>query len=129
MGGAHRSAWPFGIIKRMEHSGIKLMIHSTLWALGVVLMLLGITWLMFLGLGLIMLASLFSSERRTGRRRLVAFLFYAVAAAAILFRDLHAGVAFAQEALPWWFWIVIIGVGLWGILSELGRWRKSRGLT
>jgi hypothetical protein len=113
----------------MEHSSIKLMIHSTLWAVGVVLMLLGITWLMFLGLGLIMLASLFSSERRTGRRRLVAFLFYAVAAAAILFRDLNAGVAFAQEALPWWFWIVIIGVGLWGILSELGRWRKSRGLT
>jgi hypothetical protein len=110
----------------MEHSGIKLMIHSTLWALGVVLMLLGITWLMFLGLGLIMLASFFSSQRRPGGRRLAVFLMYALAAVAILFRDLHAGVAFTQEALPWWFGIVILGVGLWAVLSELSRWRRSR---
>ena len=102
----------------MENSGTKLVIHSTLWAVAVVLMLLGITWLMFLGLSLIMLASFFSSRRRTGGRGLAAFLIAAVAAAAVLFRDLHAGVAFAQEAQPWWFWILIIGVGLWAILSE-----------
>jgi hypothetical protein len=113
----------------MEHSGTKLVIHSTLWALGVVLMLLGITWLMFLGLSLIMLASFFSSQRRTGGRGLAAFLICAAAAAAILFRDLHAGVAFAQEARPWWFWILILGAGLGGILSEFRRWQADRRLT
>jgi len=53
----------------MEIHSTKLVIYSTLVALGVILMLLGISWLMFLGIALIMLSAHFSS-RKAGRRLL-----------------------------------------------------------
>ena len=50
-----------GIIARMENPSSRLVVYVTLMTLGVVLMLLGISWLMFLGLALIMLGTFTSA--------------------------------------------------------------------
>jgi hypothetical protein len=43
----------------MENSSTRLLIYVMLMTLGVVLMLVGISWLMFLGLALVMLSTFF----------------------------------------------------------------------
>jgi hypothetical protein len=105
----------------MENPTTRLIVYSTLMTLGVVLMLVGISWLMFLGLALVMLAELLS----TGRRGLRGFLVYAAVAIAILLRDMHDGVAFAQSPKPLWFWIALGCAWLWAIASEFQRWRTG----
>jgi hypothetical protein len=109
----------------MENPTTRLIVYSTLMTLGVVLMLLGISWLMFLGLALVMLAEFLSSRRRGLR----GFLLWAAAAIAILLRDLHNGNAFVQGPKPLLLGIVLGGVWLWAVASEFQRWRtggKSR---
>jgi hypothetical protein len=118
-------------MERMEKSSTRLVIYSTLWILGVALMLLGITWLMFLGLTLIMLAESFSHRYRARDRtfRVVTVCIFGAITVRFLIRDLHRGVAFVLNAQPLWFWIALLGVWLWAVLSEFHQWRKSRVST
>jgi hypothetical protein len=108
----------------MDNSKTRLLIYSMLMTLGVILILLGISWLMFLGAALIVLAAFFSSKQKAGSRRLMGFLLYAAGAVVFLFWDMHDGYAFAQKKPPIWAWVLIIGAGLGGIISEFWRWRK-----
>jgi hypothetical protein len=113
----------------MKNGSTRLVIYSTLMTLGVVLMLLGISWLMFLGLALIMLAAFFSSKQQDGGRRLAGFLLYAGGAVAFLVWDLRDGDAFVQKSPPVWFWTALAVAWTWGIVSEFHWWRKNRSVT
>jgi hypothetical protein len=105
----------------MENPTTRLIVYSTLMTLGIVLMLLGIFWLMFLGLALVMLAEFLSSRNRGLR----GFLVCAAAAIAILLRDMHNGTAFVQGPNSFLFWIALGGVWLWAVASEFQRWRTG----
>jgi hypothetical protein len=111
----------------MEDSSTRLVISTTLMTLGIVLMLLGISWLVFLGLALIMLSGLFPSQKADSRG-LVAFMIYAAGALMFLILDLHDGDAFVQETQPLWFRIAMVGTWFWSVISEFRRWRK-KGLS
>jgi hypothetical protein len=112
----------------MEIPSTKLVIYSALTALGVILMLVGISWLTFLGLALMMLAAHFASHK-VGGAGLAAFVLCAASAILFLFSDMHRGTAFAPKPQPLWFWIVVIGAGGLGILDQFRRWRRGRSLT
>ena len=120
------------MITRMKDSSSRLVIYSTLMTLGVALMLLGPSWLMFLGLALIMLAAFFSSKQRDSGSlmgSLRAFLLYAAGAVVFLVLDLRYGEPFAQKAPPHWYWIALAVVWMWGLASEFRCWRKNRTMT
>ncbi len=112
----------------LKERSTKLVIYSALVALGVILMLLGVSWLTFLGLALMMLAPHFSS-RKVGGAALAAFLFPAACAVAFLFVEMHRGAAFTTTPRPLWFWILVVGAGMWAITGQFWRWRKDRTLT
>jgi hypothetical protein len=106
----------------MENSGTRLVVYVTLMTLGVVLMVLSIGWLMFLGLALITLAEFLVFQKTT--RSLRAFLTCAVGAVVILILDSRDGDAFVQGSRPIWFYVLLVGVGIWGIISAFQKWRK-----
>ena len=106
---------------------MRLVVYATLMTLGVILMLLGISWLMFLGLALIMLAT-YSFSQKQASGRVGTFLFLSAAAVFVLISDLHDGDAFVQKTRPLWFWIVLAGAWLFGIISEFRRYQKSKSL-
>ena len=113
----------------MSRSTINLMIYSVLVTLGVMLMALGVTWLMFLGVALTLLASFFSTQYPGGIRRFFGFLLYSIFAIVILILDSQAGDAFAHQWQPGWWWIVLAVIWLWCIISEFRGRRRSQTLT
>jgi hypothetical protein len=94
-------------------------------------MLIGPAWLMFLGIALVALSE-FVSQRKSSDQRKYGFGLLGRFAAYILlslFLDFRAGEAFTQKPNPFWFWIFIGVIWFWGVVSEVGRWRRSRILT
>ena len=110
----------------MSRSTINLVIYSVLVTLGIVLMALGVTWLMFLGVALALLASFFSTQDPPGIRRFFGFLLYSIFAIVILLRDSHAGDTFAHQWQPSWWWIVLAAIWLYCIISEFRGRREAR---
>jgi len=114
----------------MKNPSTRLLICSTLFTLGVVLMLLGIFWLMLLGLALMALAALLPLQHQpAGGWMLAGFLIFVVNAITSLFLGLHHGDAFIQEARPFWFWVLMGGTWLLVVIGELQQWRRSRRST
>lgn len=113
-----------GRITRMEDSNTKLVIGLTLWTVGVVLILLGIDWLMFLGLALTTLSIFFSSQK-SDDRTLVSFLITIALAFGFLILDSRDGVAFTQKTYPLWLWIAMVGLWVGGIIEESRKRPKS----
>ena len=110
----------------MSRSTINLVIYSVLVTLGIVLMALGVTWLMFLGVALGLLASFFSFQYPAGIRRFFGFLLYSIFAVVILVLDSQAGDAFAHRWQPAWWWIVLAAIWLYCIISEFRGRRDAR---
>ena len=111
----------------MKNPSNRLLVYSALMTLGVILMLIGISWLMFFGLALNVLATYsFPQKRARGGIRL--FLFLSGAAVFLLISDLHDGDSFVQKTRPLWFWVVLAGAWLFGIISEFRRYQKSKSL-
>jgi hypothetical protein len=113
----------------MKNAGTRLVICSTLMTLSFLLILFGSTWMEFLGLGFISLALYFSSQQLPGGWSIASFLLCVAGAGAILDIDLNDRTAFAPRTHALWFWIAVVGIWLWRIISEFRWWRKSRGLT
>src|SRR6266478_6027670 len=97
----------------MESSWTRFVICATLITLAVVLMLLGIFWVMVLGLALITLSAVFSSRHPQVRIiQTAAFLLFSVTAIGLLLASLHSGDAFVQKTRPLWFWILTVVIWL-----------------
>lgn len=107
----------------MKNSGSRLLVHLTLMTLGAVLMLVGIAWLMLLGLALVQLGTFLSAQKpRSGS--LAVFLMSALSAIVFLILDLGHGEAFVQKTRPLWFWIGVVGAWGWANITEFLKWRK-----
>jgi hypothetical protein len=114
---------------RMKNPDTRLMIYSTLMTVGVALMLIGITWLMFFGIALVVLAAYFSSQRWTGSRHVVAFIVCAAVTVIEFVRQLDHKDVFAKQNVPLWLWITLGVIWLWAVLGEFYKWRKTRSTT
>ena len=110
----------------MRNPNLRLIIYAALMTVGVALMLLGITWLMFFGVALIVLAAYFSSRPWVSARHGVGFVVILAAAVDTLVRHSHQGDAFARETMPLWFWVSMIVLWLWAVLSEFHKsWKNG----
>lgn len=110
-------------ITRMEKSSTRLVVYITLITLSCVLMSLGIFWLGYLGLALLMLAG-FAASQKPDSSFLVGFLVFSVIAVGSLIWDLHESVAFVQKTRPLWFFIGIGFVWILSVIIEFWRWHK-----
>ncbi len=109
----------------MKNSSTRFATLSLLMTIGVVLMLIGITWLLFLGLTLIGLASyFFTQDHQVGGYRHKILLFIAACAFVFLLLALIDGDAFVRQPQP--MWISMSAVWLWTIVCEFRRWQKNR---
>src|SRR5436305_10552306 len=103
----------------MESSWTRLVVCATLITLGVVLMLLGIFWVMVLGLALITLSAVFSSREPQVRSiQTAAFLLFSLTAIGSLLGSLHNGDAFVQKTRLLWFWVLMVTIWLGTVTSE-----------
>jgi hypothetical protein len=105
----------------------RLAIFVSLLTLGAVLMLTGVGWLTFLGLALVSLTEFFVSEK-SYKGRLSSYLFCVGATILILIAELCEGEAFVPKARPLWFWILVVGLWAWGIVTQFRKWQKRREL-
>jgi len=111
----------------MRHPATRFLICSTLLTLGCGLTLLGVAWLMFLGLALMALGALIPLlSQRVGRLLLASFLIFAALAVVQLSSDLRHERAFIQERPPLVIQVVLIGGWLGAIVGEVRHWWKSR---
>lgn len=111
----------------MKSSGTRFAILCLLVTTGTGLMLIGITWLLFLGLTLILLASSsFTQQHQIAGYRHKVFIFPGACAFVFFLLALIDGDAFVQQPRAKWFWILMSAVWLWAIAREFRRWSKNR---
>ena len=115
---------PISNISHMENSSCRFVVYLLLMTLGCVLMLLGISWLMFLGLALIQLGP-FVVTQKPGISNLASFLMFAVSAVVFFILDLIHGDAFVQNARPLWFWVTVVAAWICAIITGFLKWRKA----
>ena len=116
-------------VMRMLIPHLRLLIESMMLTLGVVLILWSVSWLEFVGLGLISLSLWFSFQQRIGGKYLVTVVICNAFGFVFLMWGLLDGSAVAGKARPLWFCIVITAFWLWRITSEVYRWRNHQCLT
>ena len=112
----------------MEHSCTRLVIFSTLITLGVILVLLGFSWLTCLEITLTLLATFFSSRRRADGSTLALFVLFAAGAVVSLLSEMGEGEAPSKRLEPLWFCTGVTAGGLWVIVMEARSWWKQRAL-
>jgi hypothetical protein len=111
----------------MKSSGTRFAILCLLVTIGTGLMLIGITWLLFLGVALILLASSsFTQQHQIAGYRQMDFIFPGICAFVFLLLALIDGDAFVQQPRPRWFWILMSAVWFLAIAREFRRWSKNR---
>jgi hypothetical protein len=108
---------------------LRLLIESMMLTLGVVLILWSVSWLEFVGLGLISLSLWFSFQQRIGGKYLVTVVICTAFGFVFLMWGLLDGSAVAGTARPLWFCLIITAFWLWRITSEVYRWRNNTCLT
>jgi hypothetical protein len=101
-------------------SDTRLALTLSLLTAGVGLMLVGMTWLSFLGVALVVL----SDSCASGRRPNSAALWVCLAAVVwILMRDGRS--AFSRSTPEWWYIAGLVGVWCWGMIRAFLRRRAK----
>jgi hypothetical protein len=99
--------------------------YSTLLTAGVIFMLIGISWLVFIGIAVALLSAFFSSQWPASSRIFLP-LFISLGGAVMDFIwNMRDGHIFARTPPPLWFLALLIGALLCGVISEYGAWRKG----
>ena len=98
-----------------------LAVYLTILTVGVLLMLSSVLWLIFLGLGLVILANFFSSRRPTTERTVTALFICFIGAIWFLLRSKNI---FERTSFEFWYSIPLVAAWLWSAISEYFHWRK-----
>jgi len=111
----------------MNNPRTRLVTFATLLTVGIALMLLHISWLSCVGLGLIVLASRFSSRVKSRADWILALFLYGTGAAVFLAGGwLDRSILHGSPPRKWYV-ILLVAAWLLGLASECSRWRKGRG--
>ena len=87
---------------------------------GVGLMLVGLSWLTFLGLALVIL-----SESHAYDRKLNSTALWICFAGAVL-GLIQGSHSFSRTPPAWWYVAMLVGIWIFGSFRQLGRWRANR---
>ena len=109
----------------MKSASTKLVASLGLVTFGAVLMFVGINWLTFVGLALVVLSTLFSPEGRSRVRVVIALLVCLGIAGWFFVSDSSRGEVFARTPRGGEFLGVVV-VWVWIVVVDIGRWRLSR---
>ena len=110
-----------GINERMKNPNTKLAVSMGLLTAGMIFVSLGIRWLFFLGLALVVFSGVLSFRQRTRAGSVLAWLL-CIAAGLFLVWFTSYGV----ERPPL---VALLAVWLSGIVDELHSWRLMRRMT
>ena len=105
-------------LKHESHSIKLFCIYALLMTVGVVLILINISWLTFLGLGVVLLSSFYSSRWPASSRALWPFVVCLLGAILQLSQDVYRGDIFNRKPVPMWLFIILTAMWLFGISME-----------
>jgi hypothetical protein len=103
--------------------------YSTLFTVGIILMLLGISWLTFIGATVVLLSSFFSSRWPASFRIFLPLFIFLGGAVVDFIWSIRDGDIFSRTPPPLWFFALLIGALLWGVISEYRSWQRGRSST
>jgi len=101
-------------------------VYATLFSFGAVLMMVGISWITFLGLALVLLSLFFSSARSSGSRNLLPLVICLAGSIFQLVCSIRTGDILARTPPKMWYVFLICGVWICCLLSEYLQWPRSR---
>lgn len=104
----------------MNNSDMRFALTLSLLTAGLGLMLVGMSWLTFLGLALVVFSDSYMSRRQPKPMALWVCL------AGVVLGLMRGSRAFSRTPPEWWDATVLVGVWLWGVFSEFRRWREER---
>ncbi len=103
----------------MQNPNAKLATFAILLTTGVGLNLIGIAWLRFLGLGLMVLAAVFTSHpSRPSLRTLFPVLAIIAVGGCLAWEGSHN----VRTPCPFWYWVVLVPVWLFALAWEYRSW-------
>ncbi len=107
----------------MTNPTAKFLTSSALLTIGVVLMMLNVSWLTFLGLALVFFAGYYSPQGQVSQKAILLCLVGAV------FSLLAGGNPLVPEPYEAWrplYLLMLCGVWVWGLASEYRAWRAGK---
>jgi hypothetical protein len=121
----------------MKNHNVRFAAYLTSSTVGVALILVGVTWLFFIGLSLIILSGCFSYRGWTGssRRRfstdppLVGFSMLFLCGVCRFMEGLRSGDVLVREPMGIWWLAALLAIWLWGISAEYRHWWSERRLA
>ena len=106
----------------MKHLDMRLAISLMLLTVGVGVMLIGISWLTFFGLALVVVSTSTSANRRA---RVIAVL---LCLAGAVFGLTRGSRAFSRDQVEWWYVVVLTGSWLGAVITLFHQRREDRRL-
>lgn len=116
-------------MERMKHSSMQFATYLVALTVGVALMVIGIDWLLFLGLALAVASGFFSSHSKFRPHSFTAVFIGLAGAVWCFVVDWHHGRIFVRQPVDWWFVLLLAGAWLWSVLRELRCWRANPNIT
>jgi len=109
----------------MNNSAKRRLAYSAVLTAGVICILTGIRWLLFLGLALVLVSSILSARRPASRKPLLGLIICLGYGAWVLVQSYREGTTFSREPVGIVFLVLFIGAWLWALILE---WFQLRGL-
>jgi hypothetical protein len=126
-GSARLTSPALGRKAHMKNLPVRLLVCLVLATASVAFILIGIRWLLFVGLGCAALAS-FCSRRQIGNPpRYLALVICSAGFVLDFVESVRDGDVFGRKPLEVWWWVILIAAWLWIVVDELRLWRPKGG--